>query len=189
MRLPRLKIATVLTLIIVVALALALLAQHLSGERHDRALKTQLGRALMDKYAQEGMDRILTDQGTDIFKHCLSVEVLRTSTGTVTSTGIMLEKDIALKAACVLLDHRNFGGAGDCDDPLGADAGLRIRDGHSALDLLISLDWSHQDIWININDESEKQVHSSRTATIHDPILQKLGKELLGLLSQNERNR
>jgi hypothetical protein len=199
MRAFRLSLATVLTWVVVVALALALLAQHQLAERQDRALKARLGQALIDKYAQEGMDRILTDQGTDVLKHCLSVELLQTSentvtsTGfeqirgtqtTVTSTGIVLEQDVALRAACVLLDHRSFGWLNALDDPI-PQVGLRIRDGHSSLDMLISLDdGSHQDIWIEIHDEGGKQVHRSGPVCMHDPTLQKLGEELLRLLSR-----
>ena len=147
-------------------------------------MKARLVRALRDKYAREGMDRILTDQGTDIFKNCLSVELLRPAWTADTTTGIMLEKDVALRAACVLLDHRNFGENIDSGDP-SPQVGPRIRDGHSTLDMFISLEnVRKQHIWIDIFDENGKQGHQSGPTCIEDSTLQKLGEELLMLLNR-----
>ncbi len=62
-----------------------------------------------------------------------------------------------MRAACVLLDHRNFGyiNPDDLSDP---QVGLRVRRGPSSLDILISLKGlqparPHQDVWIEIHDE------------------------------------
>jgi hypothetical protein len=195
MRLPRPRLSTIMTWSAVIALVLALVAQQRAAERRDRALKVQLGQSLSNRFSQEGMNRILSDLGIDILKHASGVELLRVSKRTrsrpdgnpvesvVTPTGVALEDGVALRAACVLLDHRNFGyvNADDLSDP---QVGLRVKRGPSSLDILISLEGStptrpHQDVWIEVHGEGGELVHSAGPICLFDPALQKLTEALL----------
>jgi hypothetical protein len=184
-----------MTWLALIGLTLALVAQYRMAERRDRALKLRLATSLSNQFAQEGMNRILSDLGIDILKQSSSVELLRVSKrarrlpegnsveSVVTPTGIALEEGVALRAACVLLDHRNFGyvNADDLSDP---QVGLRVRRGPSSLDILISLEGSeptrsHQDVWIEIHDEVGRLVHTAGPICLSDPAFQKLTEELL----------
>jgi hypothetical protein len=179
---------------VVLALVLALIAQQRGAERRDRALKVRLAQSLSNRFAQEGMDRILSDIGIDILKYASGVELLRVSKRTVsnpegtsiesvvTPSGVALNEGVALRAACALLDHRNFGhvNGDDLSDP---QVGLRVKRDRSALDILISLEGSspsspHQDVWIQIHDEGGKLVHTAGPMCLHDPAFQKLAEEL-----------
>lgn len=184
-----------MTWTVVITLALALVARHTTAERRERVLKARLAQSLGSQFAQEGMNRILSDLGIDILKQSSGVELLRVSKKTgshpeghsdesaVTPTGVTLEDGVALRAACVLLDHRNFGyvNADDLSDP---QVGLRVKRGSSSLDILISLEGSsptrpHQDVWIEIHDEKGELVHSSGPICLSDPTLQNLAEALL----------
>ncbi len=192
---PRLRLTTITTWCVVIALAFALIAQQRTAERRERALRARLAQSLRNQYSQEGMQRILSDLGIDILKQSSSVELLRVSRQTrshpegnsvesvVIPTGVALEDGVALRAACVLLDHRNFGfiNADDLSDP---QVGLRVKRDRSSLDILISLEGSsptspHQDIWIEIHDDEGKLVHSAGPTCMDDPALQKLTEALL----------
>jgi hypothetical protein len=89
-----------------------------------------------------------------------------------------------LRAACVLLDYRNFGhvNADDFSDP---QIGLRVKSGPSSLDILISLEGSsptnpHQDVWIEIHGKEGELVHSAGPVCLYDPVLQELTEALRG---------
>lgn len=196
MQLPRLRqwFTIAMTWTVVITLALALVARHTTAERRERVMKVRLAQSLRSQFAQEGMNRLLSDLGIDLLKESSGVELLRVSKRTgshpegnsvervVTPTGVALEDGVALRAACVLLDHRNFGyvNADDLSDP---QVGLRVKRGSSSLDILISLEGSsptrpHQDVWIEIHGEGEKLVHSAGPICLSDPALQKLAESL-----------
>ena len=197
MQLPRLRQGLIIavTWTIVITLALALVARHTTAERRERVMKARLAQSLRSQFAQEGMNRILTDLGIDILKQSSGVELLRVSKRTgghpegnfvetvVTPTGVVLEDGITLRAACVLLDHRNFGyiNGDDLSDP---QVGLRVKRGSSSLDILISLEgssrtWPHQDVWIEIHGDGGELVHSAGPICLSDPTLQNLAQALL----------
>jgi hypothetical protein len=189
----RLRLTAILTWSAVIALALALITQQRTAERRYQALKIRLAQSLPYQFAQEGMSHMLSDLGIDILKQSSGVELLRVSRRTqpdgisynyvVIPTGMALEDGVALRAASVLLDHRNFGhiNGDDLSDP---QIGLRVKRGPSSLDILISLEGSsptnpHQDVWIEIHGEGGEMVHSAGPICLSDPALQKLTKELL----------
>jgi hypothetical protein len=195
MLLPRLRLTTILIWVAFIGLILALVAQNRLAERRERALKMQLAASLSNQFAQAEMSRILSDLGIDILKQTSGVELLRVfkRTGShpngnfletvVTPTSVCLDDGIALRAACVLLDHRNYGyiNADDDSDP---QVGLRFSRGSSSLDILISLEGSHpgsphQDLWIKIHNHSGELVHASGPTCMSDPDLQKLAEVLL----------
>lgn len=192
---PQLRLTTMLFWVAFIGLVLALVAQARIAGRRERALKVQLARSLSNQFAQEGMNRILSDHAIDILKQSSAVELLRVSKEIRTlpngdtaefmgaPTGIFLDEGIALRTACSLLDHRNYGhiNANDDSDP---QVGLRFRGGSASLDILISLEGPqtgspHQDVWIRIFDRFDKLVHAAGPSCMSDPDLQKLAEVLL----------
>jgi hypothetical protein len=191
---PRWKISTLLVAMVMIALVLALVAQQNAADRKERALRARFGQLLHEQYAREGINHLLGDLGLDILKESSSVELLHIARpisksllprveGSAVTTGMVLEPEIAYRAVCSLLDPRNHGfvNAGDDPDP---QIGLRFRKDHSTLDILISLEGSrpgspHQDVWVEIHDETGKPVHFAGPHCMNDPIFQKLAEALL----------
>ena len=190
MRLPRFRLATLMLWGISFAFVLALIAQDRAASRREQALKTRLAQALRNQYAQEGMNRFLTDPGIDILKGASGVELLwvpsaaqlrKTGQDGVIPSGQYLPDGIASRLVGVLLDHRNYGYLGTFDDPI-PQFGLRFKRGEESLDILISLENSrpnsHQDVWVNIRDKSGKVVHYAGPNCWHDAAFQSLVGEL-----------
>jgi hypothetical protein len=190
----RLRISTLLTGTAVLALVFGLIAQNLAADRRERALKMRLQQSIRNHKAQERINHLLSDRGIDILKQASGVELLRIAPpaqttggdvvdGVVSATGVDLEPGFALRAATVLLDHRNFAytNADDLPDPR---VGLRVKSGASSLDILIDATGSsHQDVWITIHDEAGNQVHYAGPACLNDPVLKQLFDDLLKTMS------
>ena len=191
---PRVSLKNLTIGLAFLACALALFGVNRLAESRERDLRMRLAESRSREVALERMSSILSDRGIDVLRQASDAELLRVSAGSgggefvdpaqavVTPTGVMLGEVVARRMACVLLDYRNYTHL-DFDDLPEPRFGLRLRGGSSMLDVLMeaSPGSAHQDIWIRVQDQSGKTLHSSGSnwKCMNDPELQKLAESIL----------
>lgn len=190
---PSPRLTSLMVWMVFIAFILALFARVTLAALRESTLWQQLGESWPKESTLKPMAYFLSDDGIDILKRATDVELLRVSRysdeNEVVPTGLMLGEAMALRVACVLMDHRCYRPgrwepfSTDWAPPSPTLIGLRFRGENLILDVLVESGGSGRDlreVWFEIHDEARKTVHSTGWPILmQNPELQRLAEPLL----------